>query len=217
MKCSKAQQQLVPYADGTLEGRRRSSLRRHLDGCGECGAEASVVERLLALLDAGVDPEMPPELEVAVMRRVRAIAEEQAQRRGVFWPASFAAGLCAAGLAAYLVLGGGGATDPEFSTTEVARGVKDPGGAASATEPGGQTSTRPEVAAAEVEALPPEIPAAEAEGGSGVLAHGSPPEDLRDALDLFVDYPIIRDLDKIERYDAIRVETGEDGNDTRGG
>jgi hypothetical protein len=43
------------------------------------------------------------------------------------------------------------------------------------------------------------------------------PEHLRDALDLFVDYPIIRDLDKFEHYETIEAGGSVTGGETRGG
>jgi anti-sigma factor (TIGR02949 family) len=46
MECDESRRHLDAYLDGELGEPERADLRRHLDGCAECGPEAAALERL---------------------------------------------------------------------------------------------------------------------------------------------------------------------------
>jgi anti-sigma factor RsiW len=214
---------LASYLDGQLDSVRHHAVERHVDQCGNCAADARLVRRLYGLLDATAVPRIPPHLEARLMERIRAREVETGARRPWRWivPATVAAGI--AGIAAGALLdhwltwprpaARPAPAQVSMTPTSVVAAVPvpDPSG-------GAETPVSMPVAAAARANGPPSSPESAARS-DGSLATGASvlPAHLRDALDLFVDYPIIRDLDKFEHYETIEAGRSVTGGETRGG
>jgi anti-sigma factor RsiW len=210
MWCRNVQRELAPYLDGRLDPKRESAVAAHLKGCRRCAVASEELRQLNALLDRQPETELPAQFEANVLRRIRtadAEAQSVAESRGWIWPLTAAA--CTAGLAMYLgwdaFLGDSRMEDPR----RVALAPRpDQAPKAPVAVPG---TAPPVIANAGVdqggEAPEEEQRAAEktlqAEGlqrAEDLL--GEPPE-LLDQLDLFVDLPIIEDLERLENYESI--------------
>jgi hypothetical protein len=174
---------------------------------------------LCDLLDrAPVGGPPPADVEDAVVRRIRREVQEEVAAGGWFrWLVPVTAGLCTAGLAVYLTLGEGA---PERVTGpregETAARLDHPPQAG--REP---AMSGPIAAGARTDGGPAAAPSSEdtpeRAAAPTLMAADDPPGELRDALDLFVDFPIIDELDKFEHYDAIWSVTNEHSGRTRGG
>jgi hypothetical protein len=189
MGCRTAYTSMVAARDGALGARRRRALDRHLEQCESCRAEQVAVEDVLAVLDRlPTVVDVPARLEQQVMRRVRALAEEEphgplAERLGR-WLRSAGPALAAGAVAMVALVGLQTATD---HTPPVAK--------------------RPPVAAA-------------TRADATVVARGpktpppvDPPPALASQPDLYVDLPVLRNLDKLRHYDSIATMEGDDPTD----
>lgn len=72
MTHAEVRERLGPYAEGDLPLRVRALVDAHLDACAECAAELRAVRETIDLLHTLPDPEPPPGLVDAVMRRLEA-------------------------------------------------------------------------------------------------------------------------------------------------
>jgi hypothetical protein len=215
--------------DGKLSDREHAAVQIHLQRCPHCTDEIAVVRRLCEILDRGV-PETPTQsLEEATVRRIRTAGEPEAEAAraaawGFRWLLPWAAGLAAVGLAVYL---GGGRGIPTGARDQAERRKREMASApphiSSAPSPaaanaGPAENTRRALAAArrtdpgEAGAESPGV-----EGEARTAAIDEPPGELRDTLDLFVDFPVIDELDKLEYYDSIRAVRDERAGRPRGG
>ncbi len=83
MSCKKIISNLNAYADGELSARRHRLTKAHLDNCAACRNRLEEMERLGAILAAGLPvPPVPPMLAARVMAAAR---KETADGR-FFWP-----------------------------------------------------------------------------------------------------------------------------------
>src|SRR5262245_10078965 len=81
MRCGRAQRWMSDAAGGETAPRRQA-LDRHLEGCTSCRGEMATTERLFGALDRfGGDARVSLALEQATLRRVRAVAAEEAETR----------------------------------------------------------------------------------------------------------------------------------------
>jgi anti-sigma factor RsiW len=188
MRCRSAQELIIAATDGELSGWRRSSLDRHLAGCEACRAERATTERLLRTLDAmPVDATMPARLEQEVLRRVRHAATE---------PPASSAWLAWLGPVPSLV-----ATAVVAVVAFVSIRGAEPPIVAAPTKPSGAAVAR---------ATPPAPPHA-AVASRNQPTPSDPPPALAAQLDLFVDMPVVRNLDKLKHFDAIATMDVDDG------
>ncbi len=224
MRCGRVRGLLVPYLDGQLNPRRHRAVERHVDGCGDCAEDARLIRRLYGLLDAPALPRVPPQLEARLMERIRTSEAEAPPERAWWWavPVTLAAGI--AGLAAGVALERVLLSQPPVvrrgpeqvlvspqasvdTGAAIAAVAADPETLASLpASPVGTPDTDP---FPEHSAQPRETLAA---GPTDAL-----PGHLRDALNLFVDYPIIRNLEKFEHYETIEAARSRAVEGTRGG
>jgi anti-sigma factor RsiW len=188
MRCGTAHGLMIAAADGELSGWRRRSLARHLAGCEACRAEERATTRLLAAV-AGLpsDAAMPARLEQAVLRLVRHEAAAAAERRaGAPWLWPGISVVATGALAAVVVLSLRGADVP----------TRAPAPAAVAR----QAAPAPKgVAIARRHAVPQD-----------------PPPALAAEPGLFVDMAIVRQLDKLQHFDAIAGMDADDGGEPSG-
>jgi len=191
MRCGRAQQWMAAAVDGELSSRRRHTLDRHLAGCASCQQEMVSTERMLSAVAAlPAEVEVPARLEQATLRRVRLLAAEEAERRPSWWqavrlPMFAVATMAVLALAVGIVRETGAPTGRKID----AQTAKSP-----APEP-----ATPEVVAQQEQApAPAAVPAAD------------PPAELALRPDLFVDMPILRNMEKLRNFDAIQTTTVED-------
>ena len=201
MRCRTAQTWIVAARDGELDERERRALERHLAECGACRAEQVSLEGVLAALDALAPArEVPARLEADVFRQVRGLAAEGAGggwelpqwlRRGV--PA-----IAATAVVASAVVG--------MRPSQVGM----PGARTPVTVAARPRATVPAAAPAEI-AKAEETPAAARRVKS--RAPIDPPAELASRPDLFVDLPMLRELDKMQHFDSIATMEDSDGGE----
>jgi len=200
MRCRGAQQLMTAAVDGELTPRRHRALDRHLGACAVCRRELADTERMLAAVEA-----LPREavvsaaVEQATLRRVRGLAAEEAERAAARrwwggWPVPAFGAASAAVVALALGLLWRGADSPELTSV------------APTPRPGAQVVARAPV---------PPVPAAQpavrpAERKPSVALPPDPPPALAAAPDLFMDLPILRNMEKLEHFEAIQTTTLDD-------
>ena len=188
MRCHRARKWMTAAVDGELSPRRRRALDGHLAACAACRRELAVTERMLTALEGlPMEAAVSARLEQATLRRVRLAAADEAERapasRGARWLPLPAFALATA---AVLVLAIG----------IVRRAGEVPGAPAVRPAPKGD--------ARDVAPAPP--PRRVVKGPPPA----EPPAKLAEAPDLFVDMPIIRNLDKMTHFEAIQTTTLDD-------
>ena len=193
MRCGRAQMFMTAAVDGELVPRHRRALDRHLAGCETCRAELGTTERMLRALDAlPMEAEVPDRLEAATLRQVRLLAAEAEERETTAWwrrwrplPA-----FAAVAVAVLLLAVGIGRRTGQMP---VARSVSPPS---------------QKIARATPQAPP--TPAPRAEAPKSTPPPPEPPPELAAAPDLFMELPILRNMEKLEHFDAIRTTTLDD-------
>jgi anti-sigma factor RsiW len=202
MRCGGAQKLLVAAIDGELTPGRRLALDRHLAGCVACRDELAATERMLAAVDARPsEAPVSAALEQATLRRVRLAAAAEAERpeRARWWRWLSLPALAAATAVVALAVG----------ITRLTPEVRAPVAFAPATAP------RPDRLAR----APVPTPPARAEAPAVArrpLPPGEPPAELAAAPDKFMELPILRNLEKLEHFEAIRTTTLDDPSTPNG-
>lgn len=183
MRCRTAQAWIVAGADGELAPRQQRALDRHLAGCAGCRAEQVAAEGVLKALEGlGREVEIPARMEQQVLRRVRGLAEHG----NASWPARVGSRVSnlvpslAAGAVALLAI---------VALREVAPQRNDVAEVRQAAAPRREAKT----AVARRNRVPTD-----------------PPVALASQPDLFVDLPMLRDLEKLQHFDAIATMDGDD-------
>jgi len=192
MRCGPAQKLIVTAVDGEITPERRRDLDEHVAACTDCLSELRATESLLGALESlPQEAEVPPLVEAATLRRMRIEAaderERKERRRGWFpAPVLAAAGVAVVALAINLRPESREATpQPVTSAPAVAR----------------QVARAPEPQAAP--AAPKQAVALAA--ADDVTPPTEPPPDLAAAPDLFMNLPIIRNMEKLEHFEAITM------------
>ena len=192
MRCPRAQRWMTAAVDGEISPRRRRILDQHLAGCATCAREMAATERLLTALAAlPLEAAVPARVEQVTMRRVRGEATIEGERGNVWttlrvrwlgWavPAFAAAAVLAIALTSTL------------KSRPLAPGVTVRDGAVHSAK----------------DATPQAVARAPREAGQ-VAGPGSG-RDLALTPDLFVDLPILRNLEKLQHFDTIRTTTLDD-------
>ena len=79
MHCRTAEKAIIAARAGEIAPRQQRALDRHLADCGSCAAERVAIERVLRGVDSlGFTGVVPARVEQEVLRRVRALEEEEA-------------------------------------------------------------------------------------------------------------------------------------------
>jgi putative zinc finger protein len=193
MRCQRAQSLMTASLDGELDPRRQRALDRHLAGCEACRSELAATDRVLTALEAlPLEAPVPAQLEQATLRRVRLAAAEEAEstasppwRRWLPLPAVALATAAVAILAVVNVR----------RTSEVSKPV---------------TTARP--AARELAQAPRPTPRGDHQPHRVAKTEPppNPPAKLAEAPDLFMDMPILRNMDKLRHFEAIQTTTLDD-------
>lgn len=165
-----------------------------MGGCASCAREQRATTALFTALGSlPMEADVPARLEQDTLRRVRLAADEPPVRAG-WWswlprplPAlALVATLTVAVLVTFLQRGGPVTSRVSAPATRVAK-VDQP-----------RPSGAPVAVARAVRRAPRPVP-------------DEPPPVLAAAPDMFVDLPILRHLEKLEHFDAIRTTTLDDG------
>ena len=193
MRGGSVQKLIVAAVDGEITPERRRDLDEHVAACTDCLTELRATEALLGVLDSlPQEAEVPPLVEAGTLRRMRIAAADERERKERRWgwfpvPVLAAAGVAVLALAINLRPEGGQVT-PQPATPKAAGGRQ----LARAPEPeAAPAAPRREVAvaAADHDATPP----------------ADPPPDLAAAPELFMNLPIIRNMEKLEHFEAITM------------
>lgn len=202
MRCGRAQQMMTAAVDGELAARGRRELDVHLAGCESCRSELAATERLSSVLAAFPrEAAVSTALEQTTLRRVRleaAAEEERAAQR--WWRSWLQVPAVALATAAMAILA--------FGILRYSTGVSGP---TAVSRPTGNQGER--VARAPAAPRAHTAPAAP----KAVEPPSEPPSELTAAPDKFMDLHILRNLEKLEHFDAIRMTTLDDEPATPGG
>ena len=196
MRCRTVRRSLLAARDGELAPVEREALDAHLGACEACRAlagETARLHRALAAMPQRAD--VAPGLAEATLRRVRAEMPEDAPARGAWW---WMAAPLAAGLAGVVM----------WHTWPTA--VAPPQQGATVSRKAEPAATAPKQVASK---------AAPAPAARGAVDAPEPPPQIAQSLDLYLDMPILENMEKLQNFDAIRtVDTseGENGGDGRG-
>ena len=181
MRCRTARTWIVAARDGELDARRRRALDRHLGQCQRCRAERVSIEGVLAALDGlTMTADVPARLEADVLRQVRGLAADAEAERSALrpWLRRIAPVLGATAVVALALVGvrsGDGPLPPAAPRPAL-----------------GPRAEAPAVAAREKRVV-----------ARRAKAPVDPPAELASRPDLFVDLPMLREMDKLQHFDAI--------------
>jgi len=193
--------------DDELSPRRRRALDRHVERCRTCQGEMDSSRHLLTALAAlPMDAPVSPQLEQATLRRVRVEAAEVAGRQsGAGTLRSWVFGLSIPAFAAAVVvvvavMATMRAPQPAHkAANEVVAQAPRPTGDSGAHQARTAAPTSRVVARAARDTAVPV---------TASLPADVPPE-LAAAPELFMELPLLRNLEKLQHYDAILHATGE--------
>jgi hypothetical protein len=185
---------LIAARDGELGARRRRALDRHLVRCGACRAEQVAVDGMLAMLDRlPMDADVPTRLEHDVMRRVRTLAAD-ADARGTTvsrWLHALTPPLAAGAVIAGTILGVRGTIDRAPTVR--------PAAPVAVASPAERTAVARNDATAGSRRAKTRIP-------------DDPPAELASRPDLFVDLPMLRDMEKLQHFDTFATTDDDPTN-----
>ena len=208
MRCRQAQRLMTPTVDNELEPRQQHALDQHLTACAACRQELAATRTLLEVV-ARLPGEMslPPRLEEVTLHRMRDAARaERSERRPAPWWRSLSLPALTVAAVAVLALAVGLRQFDVVST----RSVDIPGRLAAKS--GHQAASQHQVAS---EAARTRVARQEPRRASEPPKY--PPAELASAPDLFMDLPILRHMEKLEHFDAIRTTTVDEAPDPSAG
>jgi len=198
---------MTAAVDNELAPRQQDALDRHLTTCATCREELAATRTMLDVV-ARLPAEMalPSRLEEAMLRRMRdaARAERSERQRTPWWRLSLPALTVAAMAVLALVVG-----LRQFDVVST-RSVDSPGRQAAKS---GRPAGPPHQVASQ--AGPTHVARREPRRGSEPPK--DPPAELASAPDLFMDLPILRHMEKLEHFEAIRTTTLDEGPDPSDG
>jgi anti-sigma factor RsiW len=191
MRCARAQRWMAAAIDGELSPRHRRVLDQHVAGCAPCAREMAATQRLLTALSAlPLEAAVPARVEYATMRRVRGEVTAGGERRSIWatlrarwfgWAVPAFAAAAVLMIAITSTLRSSPPTPPVTVHNAPVRSAK--------------------------KATPHMVASAPHETGQ---AGGPAAGDLAEAPDLFVDLPILRNMEKLQHFETIRTTTLDD-------
>jgi hypothetical protein len=187
MRCQTARHWITRDLAGELSSGRAGRLAQHVEGCEGCRREQTAYAALDGMLGAlTLDGPLPPRLEQDTLRRVRlAASEDEAPERSGVWRWLRVGAPALAG-AAVLML--------------AVRAVQPP------AEP---ASPEPLAAygASKHAAAPPAAAKPATRRRAAASVPSQPPPELAARPDLFVNLPVLRNMEKLQHYEAIETTT----------
>ncbi len=214
MRCLTARRWITRDLAGELTPRRVARLARHLEGCEGCRHERvayTALDRALGALPLAAA--VPARLEQDTLRRVRlAVAEDppEGPRRLARWLGLTVPALAAtAALVLAVRMAGPPAEPARESAAPGAQVTRPPSPAAAPPVRVARPATPSAPAARPAPSAPPARPAPRHRRAEPTVPSEPPPE-LAARPDLFVNLPILRNLERLEHYDAIQTTTVDD-------
>lgn len=219
MRCGRAQRWMTAAVDAELVGWRRRALDRHLARCEDCRTDLRRSERLDELL--GLLPSeasVSAKLEQDTLRRVRIAAADEAERPAAAgWRSWIGMTVPALAATAVLAVAVGVSRTPPATTAVPAPVAAPPAPIAAAPAPPARVAkAAPKVTPKVVDEAPAPEPAVVAEATRPLDPSQrpelpkDPPPELAAAPDLFMDLNILRNMEKLQNYDAIETTTVHD-------
>jgi anti-sigma factor RsiW len=197
MRCRGARRILLAALDGEIDAGTREVLDRHLAGCAACRVARDETARLHGAL--GGLPQaaaVPPGLEQAALRRIRAALAEAEADRG-WWSLRRAWWLAAPAAAAAVALFVWRQAPPREARVAAPAAV---------SAPAPERAPTPRSPAAEAP-----VRVAQSKAPASTAGAAAPPPQVAEALDLYLDLPILENLEKLENYESIRtVDVGDE-------
>jgi len=195
---------MVTALDGELPARRRRALDGHVARCPACRHEMATTAAVLQGVGGlATSSEVPGRLEQATFRRVRLLAAAEAERAATraWW---MRLRLPALGFATAVV-------------ATVAVGLmRGSGDRPLAPRPG--DGGRRVVAQAPTKDKPPLVASRErGDPKATATVPAEPPPELAAAPELFMDLPLLRNMEKLEHFETIRTTTLDDGEEQSNG
>jgi anti-sigma factor RsiW len=181
---------------GELSGRRSQRLTKHIDGCAGCRREweaYTALDRVLGSLP--LEAALPPRLEQVTLRNAR-LAEAEATKSRRWW-----IGVAIPALAATAVVVV--AARLSLQDTELTPAPAPAAPARAVTPPPHRAP--PRVAERTPAPAPSPAPASPQHRRVARGVPSQPPPELAARPDLFVNLPLLRNLDKVQHYDAIQT------------
>lgn len=197
MRCHTARRWIAADLAGELSPGRVRQLTQHIERCEGCRRERTAYAALDRLLDA-LPPEAPlsPRFEQDTLRRVRLAADDVPERAGLWrW---LSVGAPALAGAAVLLL--------------AVRAVVPP------TEPGSTPTRGKPLAASGTSRSAAPAPATgttTARRRASGNVPSEPPPELAAHPDLFVNLPVLRNMEKLQHYEAIQTTTLDEQHDAQ--
>ena len=181
---------------GELSGRRLQRLTKHMDGCAGCRREwqaYTALDRVLGSLP--LEAALPPRLEQVTLRNAR-LAEAEATNGRRRWLTVAAPALAAT---AVVVV----AARLSLQDTEPAPAPAQATPAHAGTAPPARAPAR--VAERAPAPAPSPAPGSPQRRRVARGVPSEPPPELAARPDLFINLPLLRNLDKVQHYDAIQT------------
>jgi len=195
---------MVTALDGELPARRRRALDGHVARCPACRDEMATTAAVLQGVGGlATSSEVPGRLEQATFRRVRLLAAAEAERVATraWW---MRLRLPVLGFATAVVA---------IVAVGLMRGSGD---RPLAPRPG--DGGRRVVAQAPTKDKPPLVASRERRDPTATATvPAEPPPQLAAAPGLFMDLPLLRNMEKLEHFEAIRTTTLDDGGEQSNG
>jgi len=192
---------MLAALDGELGTAEHQALNAHLNGCEPCRTAADEIARLHRALTAMPRAaDLPAGLKVATLRRVQGVLATEGRARarfeaGRWWWVAAPLAATLAGVLLWRSLPGG---PPSGSHLVAAKHSSAPVSPPAAEQIASRAATAP--------------------GRDSSPDAPSPPPQVAEALDLFLEMPILENMEKLQNFDAIRtVDLGEDVSEGRRG
>lgn len=205
MRCATARRRLTEVVLGEASPRQRAMVSRHLEGCGACREELRRTERLIRALAVLPHGPLPAGLEGKTLGRIRVLAADTAHagawRQLRRW-AGFGLPALAAAAVLFVTVRSEDAADLVPGERVAAKAV--PTIAGEIDEPMRHAAPSVGRKSAQVaRSTPKTTPAPMPREDPPVDVRPELPDELLARPDLFVDLPMLTQMEKLENYDAI--------------
>jgi len=200
MRCRTARRWITSDLAGELSPARAGRLAQHVERCEGCRRERgayAALDRALAALPP--EAELPPRLEQDTLRRVRLAAADEPPAAGMWrwrWLRVAAPALAAAAVLLLAVRGTESPVEPSHGQPPTVSGAPH---RPAAIPPAPRTARRRR-GAEPVPSIPTD-----------------PPPELAARPDLFINLPVLRNMEKLQHYEAIETTTLDGQDDQSNG
>ncbi len=201
-RCRAIQRELVAYLDGELSRRKARRVARHLDSCTGCLAERDALDRVRGMVGELAGPSLEESAERLALARVRQAIGEGSSRGAL---SAWRLPALAASLGAAMIVIWQIQTRVAPKPVEVASERSSSEGVVAQTAVGGGKAE-----GGTGRGLEPEKGRSKRAMGVKIAKRGrsdstlsSPPGPLYENPELFLDLPLVLDLEKLEEFEAV--------------